>query len=95
MKILFLSLFVAAFAAVAQEQKPKPQRPVNKELRQQLLAKYDADKNGVLSKEEREKISEEDRKKIREAGLGRPRGDKPPGDKPPGPKPPRAPHNKD
>ena len=102
MKTLFLSLFVAAFAAVAQEQKPQPpQKPqVDTELRKKLVAKYDENKDGVLSMDERQKVTPEDRKLFRQAGLGKPRGgkppgDRPPGDKPPGPKPPRAPHTKE
>lgn len=92
MKMLFVTLFVAAFTIVAETNQPprKPARPINKELRKQLIEKYDENKDGALSNEERLKITTEDRKRLREAGLGQPKGDKPPG-----PKPPRAPHNKE
>ena len=37
---------------------------VSKEIRQELLKKYDTNKDGKLDKEERSKISPEDRKKM-------------------------------
>lgn len=46
-----------------------------KKLRQELLAKYDANKNGKLDKEELAKMSDEDKKKARQAHLGGGPGD--------------------
>ena len=41
-----------------------------KALRKELLEKYDADKNGKLDKEEKSKISAEDKEKAKKAGMG-------------------------
>jgi len=47
---------------------------ISKEFREEMLKKYDTNKDGKLNKEERSKISSEDRKK-----MGPPRkGPKPP-----------------
>lgn len=74
-------MFGLSFGLNAQE-KPKkngppvPQRPSlteeQKKVRSQILKKYDLNKDGKLDKSEFEKISEEDKKRIREANLGRP-----------------------
>ena len=55
----------------AKGKKPRPilnedQRALMKEIRE----KYDADKDGKISQGERAKISEEDKKRIRDAGIG-------------------------
>jgi hypothetical protein len=40
-----------------------------KQLRKDMLAKYDANKDGKLDKEERAKFSDEDKQKMKKAGL--------------------------
>lgn len=47
-----------------------------KKLRHDLLAKYDANKNGKLDPDELAKVSEEDKAKMKEAHLGPPPGGK-------------------
>ena len=65
-----------ALAANAQdEKKPEaPKRPPlteeQKALRKEITEKYDKDKDGKLSPDERKSISEEDRAKMQKAGLG-------------------------
>ena len=41
-----------------------------KTVMKDMLAKYDANKDGKLDKDERAKISSEDKAKMKEAGLG-------------------------
>ena len=41
-----------------------------KTLRTELLEKYDTNKDGKLDKEERAKVSSEDKEKLEKAGLG-------------------------
>lgn len=43
--------------------------PEQQTLNKEMLAKYDTDKNGKLDKEERSKISAEDKEKMIKAGL--------------------------
>jgi hypothetical protein len=60
----------------------RPERPKlteeQKKQRAELIAKYDANKDGKLDKEERTKVSDEDRKLMRSFGPppGGPRGPK-------------------
>ena len=86
----YLLVLAAAFTLNAQEgQKPerkgpppgeRPQRPKlteeQKAQRAELVKKYDVNKDGKLDKEERLKVSEEDRKLLRSFGPppGGPRG---------------------
>lgn len=93
MKNLFLSALLATtLVAVGQEPQPKPERkgppPLTaeqKQARKELIAKYDLNKDGKLSPEEREKVSPEDRKKLRGSrGPGGP-------ERPEGPREPRGP----
>lgn len=70
---------------------PKKERPTltpeQKKLQSEFIAKYDTNKDGKLNTQERSKVSVEDRKKMRDLGLGRPRGGpKPPLNKPAAPK---------
>lgn len=62
-------------SAQAQEEKKKKERPPlteeQKALMKEITAKYDTDKDGKLSPEERAKISAEDKEKMQKAGLGR------------------------
>ena len=39
-------------------------------LRKEMLEKYDTNKNGKLDKQERAKISQEDKERMQKAGLG-------------------------
>jgi hypothetical protein len=67
-----------AFVARAEDDKPeKPKRPQlteeQKTLRKEITEKYDKDKDGKLSPEERKGISAEDKERMQKAGLGGPR----------------------
>jgi hypothetical protein len=105
----YLLVLVAAFTLNAQ-QGPKgpppgegrPPRPKlteeQKKQRNELIAKYDANKDGKMDKEERDKVSDADRKLMRSFGPppGGPRGPK--NDGPPPTKDgdrPSKPHKKD
>jgi len=58
---------------------PRPQlTEEQKKQRNELIAKYDANKDGKMDKEERSKVSDEDRKLMRSFGPppGGPRGPK-------------------
>jgi hypothetical protein len=93
MKNVFLSALLATtLVAVGQEPQPKPERkgppPLTaeqKQARKEIIAKYDTNKDGVLSIDEREKLTPEDRKKLRG-----PRGPGGP-ERPEGPRGPRGP----
>ena len=68
--------FGSAFAADG-EKKPakgkKPRPALNedqRELMKQMREKYDADKDGKISPKERAKFSDEDKKRIKDAGIG-------------------------
>jgi hypothetical protein len=100
----YLLVLAAAFTLNAQEGpkgpppgEGRPLRPKlteeQKKQRTELIAKYDANKDGKLDKEERAKVSDDDRKLLRSFGPppGGPRGPKhdgPPkdGDRPSKPK---------
>jgi hypothetical protein len=47
-----------------------------KTLRKDMVAKYDTNKDGKLDKDERSKVSAEDKEKMEKAGLGRKKKDK-------------------
>jgi hypothetical protein len=51
----------------------KPAKPAlteeQKKARKELMAKYDANKDGKLDKEERAKITDEDKTRLKKAGL--------------------------
>ena len=65
-----------AINASAQDSKPQPakKKPAlteeQKKLQKEMLEKYDANKDGKLDKEEKAKISADDKKKMSDAGLG-------------------------
>jgi len=66
---------VLAFAAQAQDAASKPkhtQTPEQKAVIKAILEKYDTNKDGKLSREERSNISAEDKAKMQKVGLGRP-----------------------
>lgn len=71
--ITTLGLFCAA-AIVAQAQDAKPAKKEltaeQKAVMKEMTAKYDANKDGKLDKEERAKMSQEDKDKMIKAGLG-------------------------
>ena len=82
MKYFLLSVIAALTLSLNAQDAPKPKGPPapvppkplteeQKQLRAELVKKYDVNKDGKLDREEMQKISEEDRKKMRDAGLGR------------------------
>ncbi len=103
----YLLVLAAAFTLNAQ-QGPKgppsgegrPFRPTlteeQKKQRNELIAKYDANKDGKLDKEERTKVSDNDRKLMRSFGPppGGPRGPKHDGPLPKDGERPGKPHKK-
>ena len=76
--ILVIGLTSAvALSARADEEKKAPEKPKRpalteeqKTLRKEITEKYDKDKDGKLSPEERQAISAEDKEKMQKAGLG-------------------------
>lgn len=70
-----LSSALALAANAQDEKKPDaPKRPPlteeQKALRKEITEKYDKDKDGKLSPEERKAISEEDKARMEKAGIG-------------------------
>jgi hypothetical protein len=70
-----LSSALALAANAQDEKKPEPPKrpPLTEEqkaLRKEIVGKYDTDKDGKLSPEERKSISEEDRARMKKGGLG-------------------------
>jgi hypothetical protein len=75
MKKLLVALCVTCALAVAvQADDAKPAKkkatPEQKALRKEMTEKYDTNKDGKLDKDERAKISAEDKTKMEKAGLG-------------------------
>ena len=75
---LFIAFFIglgSAFAADGEKKpaKGKKPRPIlnedQRELMKEIREKYDADKDGKLTPQERAKISDEDMKRVREARM--------------------------
>lgn len=69
------ALALSATARAEDDKKPeKPKRPQlteeQKALRKEIVEKYDKDKDGKLSPEERQSISAEDKEKMQKAGIG-------------------------
>jgi hypothetical protein len=65
-----LAACLAAFSANAQsEKKPQP-TPEQKQFRKEMIKKYDTNGDGKLDKEERAKMSQEDKQKMREMQGG-------------------------
>lgn len=73
---LCVTCAVALSAQAAEGKKEQKLTPEQKEIRKELLAKYDTNKDGKLSKEERSKISDADKEKLEKAGLGRKKKEK-------------------
>ena len=103
----YLLVLTAAFTLNAQEGpkgphpgEGRPPRPKmteeQKKQRSELIAKYDANKDGKLDKEERTKVSDNDRKTLRSFGPppGGPRGPKHDGPPPKDGERPGKPHKK-
>lgn len=81
--LLLIALSLTVNAQDGPKGPPKGDRPpkhelteTQKKLQTELLQKYDTNKDGKLDRTEREKVSQEDRKKLREAGFAR--GPRPP-----------------
>ena len=72
-----LGLCLLGMASVAQAQERKRPARTNdqKKVMKEMTEKYDTDKNGRLDKEERAKISADDKAKMEKAGLGRKKKD--------------------
>ena len=69
--ILAISLCCATSITLsAAEGKKKELTDDQKKLQKEMIDKYDANKDGKLDKEERSKISAEDKKKMSDAGIG-------------------------
>ena len=58
-----------SIAAHAQDAPKHELTPEQKALMQEMLAKYDTNKDGKIDKEEREAISPEDKAKMEKAGI--------------------------
>lgn len=74
LKYLLISLLALSVHAKEPEHKPhRGQRPQltekQKQVRANILKKYDVDKDGKLSVEERKKVSDADKKKLKDAKL--------------------------
>jgi hypothetical protein len=69
-----LTLAVAVVARAEDDKPEKPKRPQlteeQKALRKEITEKYDKDKDGKLSPEERKSISAEDKERMAKGGLG-------------------------
>lgn len=55
---------MTALSVVAAEQGEKKRGPVLTDEQKAIIAKYDTNKNGRLEKEEREKMTDEDKAKL-------------------------------
>ena len=78
-KLLMALCFTCALALAVQAAEGKKERKMTEEqktLQKDMLAKYDANKDGKLDKEERAKISAEDKQKMDKAGLNPKKKDK-------------------
>jgi hypothetical protein len=72
--VLGCILTLSANAADGEKKKEKKElSPEAKAVMKEITAKYDANKDGKLDKEERAKISAEDKEKMTKVGIG---GDK-------------------
>ena len=62
-------LGTVAYAKNGDKEKTKPTAE-QKQLRKDMATKYDTNKDGKLDKEEKAKISSEDKEKLEKAGIG-------------------------
>jgi len=69
--LIALGLLTATAITVnaAEKKEKKPLTDDQKKVMKEITDKYDANKNGKLDPEEREKISEDDKKKLKDAGI--------------------------
>lgn len=69
--ILALGLLTASALTVsaAEKKEKKPLTEEQQKLQKELVEKYDTNKNGKLDADEIEKISDDDKKKAKDAGL--------------------------
>ena len=68
--LIILGLLVAgALTVSAAESKKKELTPEQQKLRKEMIAKYDANKDGKIDEQEAAKISAEDKAKMKEAGI--------------------------
>ena len=68
---LGLCLLGMVSVSQAQEHKKKDMTDEQKKVMKAMTEKYDTNKDGKLDKDERAKISAEDKAKMKDAGLGR------------------------
>lgn len=71
--VIVLALVTAGSVTAQSEGTPEGKReltPEQKAARKAMVEKYDTNKDGKLDKDERSKMSEEDRAKMRAAGGG-------------------------
>ena len=67
-------LCATAIMVQAQDAKPKKElTPEQQTVMKEMLAKYDTNKDGKLDKEERAKMSQEDKDKMIKVGLMKPK----------------------
>jgi ABC-type transporter MlaC component len=67
-------LCATAIMVQAQDAKPKKQlTPEQQTVMTEMLAKYDANKDGKLDKNERAAMTQEDKDKMAKVGLGKPK----------------------
>ena len=64
--IATLAVSLVALSATAQEEGRKEPTPEQKQARKEMIGKYDTNGDGKLDKEERAKVSDEDKAKMRE-----------------------------
>ncbi len=69
--IVALGLLTASALTVsaAEKKEKKPLTEEQQKVMKEITEKYDANKNGKLEPDEREKISEDDKKKMTAAGI--------------------------
>ena len=71
-KLLVALCFTCALAIAVQAGEGKRDKKTDeqKKVMKEMTGKYDANKDGKLDKEERAKISSEDKEKMEKAGVG-------------------------
>jgi hypothetical protein len=68
--VIVLGLLVAGTLSVsAAKGQKKELTPEQEKLKTEMMAKYDANKDGKIDSDEAAKISREDKKKMKEAGV--------------------------
>jgi len=69
--LLVIAGVLCAFSLTANATEEKHKlTPEQKALRKEMIEKYDTNKNGKLDKQERARISKEDKERLQKAGLG-------------------------